>query len=216
LSLSTRDYGIDLNGNYEAKYGLSTVGMGLDFGAAAQMNKKWTLSLGFRNLISSVKWNKKVEKAFGFLHGDSLDVLNIGDIDKDSSGSYLKESPYVDSTWTVKGDAFSTRLPLEMRAGAVYRDGDAAIAIDYVQGFEDGPLTSTKPQMSLGTEWRGLRWLPLRMGVAMGGRIGFGTSIGLGLRLGSFRLDYGLLSRGFLFPKTSKGLVMALDMGFGP
>jgi hypothetical protein len=215
VSFSTMDYGIDLNGDYEAKYGLCMNGLGLDAGAAAQMNDKWTLSLGFKNLIGSVQWNKKVEQAFGYFHGDSIDALNIDDIKKDSSGSYIKESPFIDSTWTVKDQAFSTHLPVEMRAGAAYRDGDAVITIDYAQGFEDGPWTTTRPRVAVGTEWRKIGWLPLRMGAVMGGRTGFGTSVGFGLRLGSFCLDWGLLSRGFLFPKTAKGIVMALEMGFG-
>jgi hypothetical protein len=214
--LSTKDYGIDLDGGYDARYGLCMNALGFDAGLAAQMNDRWTLSLGIKNLIGSMHWNKEVEEAFGYFRGDSIDALNIGDIEKDdSTGSYMKNSPYVDSSWTVEGKSFSTRLPVEIRAGAAYRDGDVALTIDYAQGFEDGPWTTTRPRIAIGTEWRKIGWLPLRMGVAVGGRTGIGTSVGFGLRLGSFCLDWGLLNRGFLLPKTTKGLVMAFEMGFG-
>jgi hypothetical protein len=215
MSFSTMDYGIDVNGDYEVKYGLGTNGLGVDVGAAAQVNDQWTFSLGLRNLVGSMQWNKKAGQAFGFFRGDSIDAINVEDIKKDSAGFFVKDSPYMDSTWTVKDQAFSTHLPVEMRAGAAYRDGETVITVDYCQGFEDGPWTTTRPRVAVGTEWRKIRWLPLRMGAVMGGKTGFGTSVGFGLRLGGFCLDWGLLTRGFLFPKTSKGIVTALEMGFG-
>jgi len=61
----------------------------------------------------------------------------------------------------------------------------------------------------------GIGWLPLRMGVVMGGRIGFGTSLGFGFRLGGFALDIGMMNRGFVSPQNSKGLVVAMEMGLG-
>ena len=139
-----------------------------------------------------------------------MDVLDKEDIEKDD-----KNSPLQDSTWTVEDKPFNVRLPVVLRVGGAYQDGATVITYDYVQGFSEGAWASTRPRVSFGTEWRGLGWLPLRMGVIFGGRIGFGTSAGLGLRLGGFAMDFGFLSQGFFLPSTSKGLTIALEMGVG-
>jgi hypothetical protein len=49
----------------------------------------------------------------------------------------------------------------------------------------------------------------------MGGRIGFGTSFGFGLRPGKFVLDIGVMNRGFILPNSSKGVFLAVEMGVG-
>jgi hypothetical protein len=49
--------------------------------------------------------------------------------------------------------------------------------------------------------------------MVLGGRMGFGTSLGLGLRPGGFVFDLGMMSRGFAFPNSSKGYVFGLEFG---
>ena len=111
--------------------------------------------------------------------------------------------------------SFSEKLPTLLRAGVAFKEGPVMLSVDYYQGFQRSAFADTKPRFAVGTEWRGIGWLPLRMGVIMGGRIGFGTSFGFGFRLGEFSLDIGMMNRGFVSPQNSKGLVIALDMGVG-
>jgi len=87
------------------------------------------------------------------------------------------------------------------------------LTADVTKGFEDGPFYSSKPRVSVGTEWRGISWLPIRMGIVMGGRIGVGTSFGFGIRPGGFVLDIGMMNRGFISPKNSKGFILGVELG---
>jgi len=210
VSFSTMDYGMDIHADYQGRIGLSQKGWGLDFGAAGQVNKKWTASLCLTNLVSSMQWDKKVQDAMGYVRGDSLDIFDITEEDNKDGKDVLE-----DSSWTVDGQPFKTRLPVVVRAGCAYQDGPVVLTVDYVQGFEESAWTSAKPRLAFGTEWRGLKWLPLRMGVALGGKTGFGTSLGFGLHPGAFYLDFGIFNRGFILPKTSKGVALAFEMGFG-
>ena len=106
-----------------------------------------------------------------------------------------------------------TTLPEDVSRAWDDREGPVILTADYVQGFRDGPLSSTSPRFAVGTEWSGLAWLPLRMGVVLGGSMGFGTSFGLGIRPGGFVLDIGVMNRGFVLPQNSKGLIVAVEMG---
>lgn len=215
MELGFMDYGMDIHGEYESRFGLGQKGWGIDIGAAAQMDKNWTVGISLINPISSMKWDKKLEDAVskGYIRGDSLDVFDISENEDDKKDD--KEDLIEDTSWTEDGKPFSTKLPVILRAGCAYRDGDVILTADYAQGFEDNAWTNTKPRLALGTEWRGVGWLPLRMGVALGGKIGFGTSYGFGLHPGGFFLDFGILNRGFLFPKSIKGITLAVDMGVG-
>ena len=123
------------------------------------------------------------------------------------------ETLFADSSWTVEREAFSAQLPKILRLGCAYQEGNVLLTADYCQGLNKGAWIGTKPQFSFGTEWKGVPWLPLRMGVVMGGRIGFGTSFGFGIRPGGFVLDVGFLNRGFITPKNSKGLIVGFELG---
>jgi hypothetical protein len=158
------------------------------------------VSVSLGNLLGSLKWNKDVKVEEGFIRDDSLTVVEF-------------DEDLVDSTWSYDGVPFMQTPPPVLRVGCAYQEGPVILTLDYCQGFGKGAWISTKPRCSLGTEWSGLSWLPLRMGVVMGGRIGFGTAFGFGLRMGGFVLDFGLINRGFFIPNKSKGLIAALELG---
>lgn len=206
-SFTTKEYGFDVDVNYDVLYSFKgKVGFGLDIGAAAQIGKKWTLSCALANVLGSVPWSE-AESEVGYFRGDTLSVLDIAEEDDE-------EDLLEDSTWTRKNlPGFSARLPVILRCGVAYKEGPVLMTADYVQGFQDGPFISTKPRFSIGTEWRGVSWLPLRMGFVMGGRIGLGSSFGIGIRPGGFVLDIGVMNRGFISSGNSKGFIVAVELG---
>ena len=208
FSFTTASYGFDIDGSYKATHALGGFGWGLDMGAAAQIGKKLTLSLGFANVLGSIPWSNEVESEVGYVKGDSLTVLSTNENDSD-------EDAIDDSSWTVEGGKFSTKLPSAIRLGCAYSEGSVVLTLDYYQNFRSGAWSSTRPQFAVGTEWTGVSWLPIRAGVIMGGTIGFGTSFGFGIRPGKFVFDVGIMNRGFVFPKNSKGVIVALEMGVG-
>ena len=208
FSVTTTENGFDVDGEYEATATyLGDVGFGLDLGAAAQFGEHWTVSLAIGNVLGNVSWSgEEGERYVGYVRGESLTAFTIAE---DEEG----EDAIADSSWTEALSAFSTQLPRVLRVGAALEIGTFLLAADFCQGFKDGPYTTIKPQISVGTEWRGLSWLPLRMGFVVGGRIGFGTSFGLGFRPGGFVLDIGVINGGFVVPQSSKGVIVGFDFG---
>jgi len=208
ISMVMNQYNFDLNGTYKATYasaiddeGFSPeIGFGLDIGAAAQFGERWTVSLGLANIFTSVKFSKLVKSEEGYFGGDSLSVISM-------------EDDFSDSTWSVDRGPITSTVPVVIRLGGAYREGDILLTADYCQGFQKGAWITTKPQFAFGTEWSGLKWLPLRMGFVIGGRVGFGTSFGFGFHPGGFSFDIAVMNRGFVFPNNSKGLILAVDLG---
>jgi hypothetical protein len=176
----------------------------MDVGVAANFNERWSASLALSNLFGSVSWTPD-ETSRGFLLGDSLTVYNISDDEDDA---------ITDSIWTYEGgDGFSRKLPLVLRLGGAYKKDYLTFTADYVQSFSQHALVNKKPQFALGIEWQSLSWLPLRAGLVTGGKLGFGTCFGFGIRPGGFILDIGVMNGGFIVPNNAKGLVLAVDLG---
>ncbi|NQT23800.1 hypothetical protein HQ585_00435 [candidate division KSB1 bacterium] len=206
VALHTERFGFNLDGNYKTTFSQGSMGWGTNLGAAAQIDEKWTVSAGFQNLLGSIPFNKEMQTDEGYFNGDSLTIMAISDDDEE-------EDVLVDSVWTVKGGSFSKNLPIVFRAGCAYREGNTLLVADYSQGFQNTAIVSKTPRLSFGTEWQGVSWLPLRMGVVLGGRTGFGTSLGFGIHPGGFVMDIGMLFRGFFVPNTMKGFALGLDIG---
>ncbi|MFH1941274.1 MAG: DUF5723 family protein [bacterium] len=205
FSFTTTEFGFDLDAEYEAAFGyLGGFGLGLDLGTAAQFGQRWTVSLGLANVLGSVSYTMDDStKTVGYLRGTGLTVYDITD----------DENVIEDSSWTEIPEKISARLPMLLRVGASYETGPFLFTADYSQGFQEKAFVGTTPRFALGAEWRGLSWLPLRIGVAMGGRIGLGTSLGFGIRPGGFVLDVGVMNRGLFLPKSSKGIIFGMEIG---
>jgi hypothetical protein len=210
LSLEIGSFGFNIDGRYAGTAADFGKGWGIDLGAAAKLNRHWTVSVGLSNLLGTVNWNKEVKDVGGYVRGDSITVFNLVKDDIEKNNQLVQ-----DSTWTLDGTPFSRKTPIELHVGGLYEEGPYALTVDYVQGFQKQGWVTTKPRFAFGTEWRKVKWLPLRMGVVIGGRIGFGTSFGFGIRPGRFVLDVGLMSRGFILPNSSKGVFVAVEMGVG-
>jgi len=202
-NIDLKSYGVNIDGLFDATYAYNSgrAGWGLDIGTAAMLDERWTVSLALSNITSSIPWVKNIKQIHGVFHGDSLNVMT--NLKNDLS----------DSTWTEDSGTFISSLPPVLRAGAVYREGRVLIALDYYQGFGNGAFSDTKPRFAIGTEWSGISWLPLRAGVVLGGRIGFGTSFGLGFHPGGFRFDLAFMNIGGLTPQSSKGIGVGFDLG---
>ncbi|MBN2200633.1 hypothetical protein JW777_01625 [bacterium] len=213
LNLTIGTFGFNIDGRYAGRAAAMGRGWGADIGAAARTRSGWTISAGLVNLVGSMRWKKDVKYFGGFVSGDSVGVLDFGDEDDEDEGKSVKAVQ--DSSWETDGKAFSRKAPVELHAGVLYEEGPYSVAADYVQGFGNLGWVTTRPRIAVGTEWRKVRWLPLRIGVAVGGRIGFGTSFGFGFRPGKFALDVGVMNRGFIFPSSSKGVFLGIEAGVG-
>lgn len=206
-SLQVSDYGMDIRSEYLAKYAEGGLGWSLDIGAAAQKDEHWTFGFGLMNLIGTIPWRDNAKMVYGTVQGAEVAIEEFSRDDKEERSSVQ------DTSWTQDTMGFSEKMPTSMHLGAAYAEGNYLISMDYIQGFRRGVYVSTTPNVAFGTEWAGVGWLPLRLGLSLGGKLGVATSCGFGLRLGAFSMDVGWMSRGFLFPNTSKGGVLGLEIG---
>jgi hypothetical protein len=200
FNLKFNEFDFAMDGIYEARMAMGKLGWGLTLGSAAQLNDRLSVGVRLDNILSHLGWDKHVKQSYGILNGDSL---VLGDLDDSVE----------DSSWTQDGQAFSSQLPFRICMGAKYKEGDFIMTADYVQGFRNTGWARTRPQLNIGTEWRKVPWLPLRLGVLLGGRLGYGSSFGLGLRPAGFVWDIAIMNRGFITSGSSKGLLISTEFG---
>lgn len=198
--------GWEVNGDglVRARYAQGGAGFACDFGLVTLKNN-WQIGLMFRNAFSKMNWNSKPEEFVAQFYTErGLNVENASD--EDSLDAYLITEDNQNEI-----DAFSTSLPAELRFGLARQFKSFLIAVDYHQGFIQRPGISKKPYMALGTEWRGIGFLPIRLGFGFGGKYGTLMSTGFGLKLGFFRLDYGISFNGAVAPNKASALGMAVS-----
>ena len=196
------------------------IGFGIDFGVAAvTRDRRTTFGLGVLNLLDAMSWSISAEQdsfyasASGLRVTRLLDVENLWDIlDKaDLNGDGVEE--LVERVGT---EAFSRSLPALLRIGVAHRrTSQLTLLGNYDQALTEGFGMTTAPRVSLGAEYRLVRWLPARSGISLGGR---SSSTGVGFCFGPFTIrrtelelfDFAYATRGGLVPGSSKGSALSL------
>jgi hypothetical protein len=174
-------------------------GYGLDLGLALQTTGGWQLGLSLENVSGGIDWNRDVERQEMRVTAADINLLN-GDLDAAVSDA--------DTTFATAG--YHTTLPRRARLGAARQFGALVLAADYVQGFADRGVTSKKPLVNAGMEWRLVSFLHPRLGLSSGGERGNSATAGVGLKLGPWRVDVAAMARGGMSAGGSKGLGVAL------
>lgn len=173
-------------------------GFGVDIGLSLQTPGGWSFGLVMDNAYTRLNWNGNVEVNEFRVTADDINVMN------DDLGAAV-----ADTDTSFAGLAYQTELPRKLRLGAGRKFGSTAVAVDYIQGFDDRSAVSTTPQFNAGVEmWSGSNFQP-RLGATTGGAIGLGVSAGLGLRVGPWCIDLAAVSRGGLNPNQTKGVGFA-------
>jgi hypothetical protein len=182
-------------------------GIGSDLGIAAAVNDKWTLGLTLRNWLSTIRWNEHVEIREYAVATDSLTVEAIDESSADSLVNDRKNA--------IDGSAYSRDLPAELSLGAAYRSGKLLWTADYAQGFSRRPGVSSTPQLAMGAEYSVVHALPLRVGFSVGGHSGFSAGLGVGVRAGTFEINFAANSRGGILARSMGGFGLAFGMRVG-
>ncbi|MFQ5629164.1 MAG: DUF5723 family protein [bacterium] len=196
------------DGQAELRTAIGGSGMSVDLGTSARFAKRWTVGLSFRNFYSNINWKSEVKEYTYGVAADSLTAERISESDADSLVDDFDE--------TRDGASFRSQLPLQVLLGAAYTTSSMIYSFEYIQGLSDEPGASRNPQMAFGLEYKGIGFLPLRAGLALGGREKLMTAIGFGLKLGGFSLNFATQAHGGLFiPGTGRGLGLAFDMRIG-
>jgi len=165
-------------------------GMGLDFGISMRIMEHIQFGASVTDL-GKVKWDKNTRAIIGNAS------LTVGDIARQENQDKLKEAF---KGRTVDTTGFEFDLPTAVHVGAAVQLDDVLefmpfrwiVAVDGHFGLNEIGGNTKDPQYSIGTELDPLAgWLPLRTGVVIGGREGFGWSAGFGIHLANtFDLDF--------------------------
>lgn len=192
--------GLEGQGRMVARTASGGKGYGLDIGAALKLNQHYTIGLRIENALGNISWNTKAEE---HIYDFNLDTLTFG-----NSGDLV----YSTDT-TISLASFSTRLPAVMNVGIANTSGKLRWAIDWQQGFNSAPGSSTNPRLSLGIEWLKLGMMPLRFGMSSGGNKGSSFSFGSGIDLSPVYLDFAAVTGTGFSMNSAKGLKLALSTG---
>jgi len=203
--LLTNDAAIIGNINGTARMAQGGNGISFDLGAMAIVNEQWTVGLSFTDLLNTISWSNKPEEIqFSAL----IDSINL-----DRWTEYEEiDSLFKRQDTTLTTGSFSMGLPQQMRIGAVYRAEKFFVSMDYIQGFRNGPGATTMPQIAGGIEYKPLFWLPLRAGLALGGKEQVIIALGLGFHAGRVRIDLAATSQGSILPANRQGSTLAFGV----
>ena len=180
-------------------------GIGLDIGVASKKNQ-WTFSLVFKNALSNIQWMNEVkEKSYSFV----LNPITLESYNKTDPDSIFTSSEQETSLKTI-----SSSLPAKLHLGVLYNKNKINLSADYIQGLNDRPGCSKKPQFAFGLQYQLWKWMPIRTGFAVGGNEGFISAAGFGLKLGPVAFDFGVSNRGGIFLGNQHGLNLAAGVGF--
>ncbi len=202
--VTTNIDGLHGNGRLVIDRALGGSGMGLDLGAAAKLDTRWSASFALTNLINSVNWSNDTKRLTYTFSADSVSIQAIDESDIDSV--------VVNSDDETDIDAFSTSLPRQMRMGIARTGKRLILAFDYIQGLNNGGAISTTPRLAFGSEFRPIGFLPLRAGMAFGGKRGLSGSFGFGFDLSLFSLNFAVANKGGMF--SGRGAAFAFDWMF--
>jgi len=209
--------GTDINPELIAQHGLG-FGFGLDLGVAGvTRDRKTTFSVGLLNLLDTMSWSyESQQRRFFFIANeltlpkflDKEDISEVLDNPKDMNGKVI---------WHEKlsENSFSRSLPALLRVGAAHQlMPELTLVGNWDQAFSEGFGRRTTPRISGGAEYRPTPWLPLRLGVSVGGRA---SSSNIGFGFGPFNfphvelrfLNFGVGTRGGLLPMGLKGFYLS-------
>ncbi|HPA99822.1 MAG TPA: DUF5723 family protein [Candidatus Marinimicrobia bacterium] len=195
---------IILEGDLKGEYGLGGAGLAIDIGAASVINEKMTANLALNNVVGFLNWGiGEAGKAEYSFYAD-IPSSDFGDID-----SIMDESLRKDTTYTVSG--IRTNYPAYMIMGFEYRVlQNLRLFVNYRQSFSNDMASTTTPAFSFAAEFLPANWLPIRLGIGVGGNDKIKWGVGSGMTFKHYRLEWGFAQTGGFF-NHGKGLAFCLD-----
>ncbi|MGH1364399.1 MAG: DUF5723 family protein [Calditrichia bacterium] len=190
---------MELDGRAELLTARGGSGFGLDIGVVAQSRGNWTHSFSVNNVLGSITWNNQPEIRLYDISSDSLTLTVDG----------IEDSLVVTEDTTFAASAFSTRLPLVLDYGTAFQASKSWLFTGRISKGFAGDLYSQGFEMSFGSEFSWLSFLPLRAGMSFGGINKMSTAVGVGLNLSFFYIDLGIVNHGSFLPGTAEGVTIS-------
>jgi hypothetical protein len=192
------------NARVESRRSEGGSGFGFDLGFLGIYDKDWTISFHLTNPLGYINWNKNNKLEILEYKSDSLfqieDIADLSEVDTD--------------TTLLIGD-FHTALPRKATFAISYRySPQLVLSASYKQGLNEAFGNSLNPMVSVGTEYIPVSVLPLRAGMAVGGKYGFALGLGFGIDLKYWQLNLGYLNHNFRWFRGARSFDIALTTQF--
>ncbi len=206
-TLVTHDRGIRLEGSSLARRAEGGSGLSVDLGFGAEMDGTWTVGIALIHL-GRIWWNNDAREHRGSMQTDSLKVEDLADVvEFDDLFNTVDDERSLGS--------FQGGLPTTLRLGVARRTSRLVLGADWEQGLSNAPGSTTRPRIALGLEYLAVRWLPLRVGISVGGREKTTFSGGFGLGGKRIAFDLAVRVRNGIVPRSALGAGVAAELKLG-
>ncbi|UCE07182.1 MAG: conjugal transfer protein TraF [bacterium] len=201
-SFITRTNGIDADGQVIMQFAKGGSGWGTDIGIVAVSEPGVTIAIAVNNIMASSYWSKGAKEEEAFYFGRSVTVENA---EEDTLFDY--------DSRTIKISTIRYYNPKVFRLGVAYEMPHWTVTADVSVEWRQYDILTPFPRLSIGTEYKRLKWLLLRGGLAFGGASKFATSIGFGIRKKKIIFDFGFINHHAMLLSLAKGTTIALAFG---
>jgi hypothetical protein len=184
-------------GSGKVKYSTDGFGLAFDLGWAMKIGDNITTNLAVQNLFGFIKWKDKNSEMMELTFDADVEVT-------DDFEGFLDEIANEDTTYSIKG--YTSDYPTYLIAGFEYDViPSIQLFLNYKQYFNEEFQFSTTPRLSVATKMSPAKWIPIRLGVALGGFEKFQIGIGLGLHAKHYHFDLGISQTGGVF-NSARGI----------
>jgi hypothetical protein len=195
--LTTFNDRIVSTGSGKVKYSTDGFGLAFDLGWAMKIGDNITTNLAVQNLFGFIKWKDKNSEMMELTFDADVEVT-------DDFEGFLDEIANEDTTYSIKG--YTSDYPTYLIAGFEYDViPSIQLFLNYKQYFNEEFQFSTTPRLSVATKMSPAKWIPIRLGVALGGFEKFQIGIGLGLHAKHYHFDLGISQTGGVF-NSARGI----------
>jgi hypothetical protein len=163
------------------------------------------IGLALRDVAGSIRWSRSPRMHLDRAYADSVTLADAED-----------EDPIETTSQAYPINAFTQSIPAETSLAAAMWVSEVRLELDWTQGFEAGPLSSTTPRFALGGSYRRWPWLTPRAGLAFGGVDGPVVAVGARLRFSLFDLDLAYQNVGGVDISLPKGIALGVALTLRP
>jgi hypothetical protein len=190
--------GADLRQDIVLHTGIGGFGQKAMLGLASNITPNLEVGLTLDNLFGNINWSLTTEET------------NIQVVANDIYAVNISEDFYDYSTETLDIGSYSTKLPPELRLGALYKMPWANFSLDYLQGFKTSIITSGIGRFSLAAQFLPWEFLLLNIGVGFGNsQYPWRISYGIGYYSNKVELGLGWQSvKNFIPGYKTKGIAI--------
>ena len=187
-------------GDFRLREGTHGTGVSLGVGYAYLTSAGARFSLAVRDLWNQTRWTGTDRR---YHLSGSHGVHGTQNLDSLFSST---EDPALPADFTTR------RAPVAS-LGLEQAGGSTTISLLLEKGLGESPGVSKQVRTALGLEWSGFGPLQLRGGVSLGGGQGTWFSGGVGARVGPWRLDAAVASRGLSYGTRGVGVAVGSSLG---